>query len=96
MSQLALAPERAAAEQAVAPLKYRSASHSPPRVTRRTVSRRSVRSSLASQIPPDIPELGCLPIFSDSTVSLTSICLNEEIYDEDFVDGKTLDQTKTD
>jgi hypothetical protein len=41
-----------------------------------------MRIATPPQIPPLIPELG-QPIFSNSTVSLTSICLNEEIFDED-------------
>lgn len=67
--------------------KFRSVSHSPPRFARRSVvQRRGMRKATPPQIPPLIPELGCQPIFSNSTVSLTSICLNEEIFHEDHFD----------
>lgn len=62
--------------------KLRSVSHSPPRFARRTLVQ---RKGIRSRTPPAEPELGCQPIFSDSTVSLTSICLNEEIFDEEDV-----------
>lgn len=60
--------------------KFRSVSHSPPRYARRTLVH---RKGIRSRTPPSELELGCQPIFSDSTVSLTSICLNEEIFDEE-------------
>ncbi|KAI9562913.1 hypothetical protein GHT06_010369 [Daphnia sinensis] len=83
LSQLNSAPKPMDADILAFPVKFRSASHSPPRrsVIQRRGSRR-MRMGTPPQIPPLIPELG-QPIFSNSTVSLTSICLNEEIYDED-------------
>lgn len=87
VSQLASAPARIDTQTSNLPAKVRSVSHSPPRITRKTVhQRRGMRASTSPQIPPIIPELGCQPIFSNSTVSLTSICLNEEIFDEDLFD----------
>ncbi len=59
-------------------LKVRSVSHSPPRINRRVVRQKVLRA----KSPPQMNELGCQPMFSNSTVSLTSICLNEEIFDE--------------
>ena len=68
---------------ATSPSKVRSVSHSPPRIARRTMpQRRSWRMNVTN--PPQIPELGCQPIFSNSTVSLTSICLNEELNEDNF------------
>lgn len=85
VSQLASAPDRTDTQTSTGPAKVRSVSHSPPRITRKTVyQRRGMRTSTPPQIPPLIPELGCQPIFSNSTVSLTSICLNEEIYEDLF------------
>lgn len=83
LSQLNSAPNTADADILAFPVKFRSASHSPPRrsLIQRRGSRR-MRMGTPPQIPPLIPELG-QPIFSNSTVSLTSICLNEEIFDED-------------
>ena len=91
VSQLSTVPDRDDSQTSSAPVKIRSVSHSPPRITRRSVlERRGRRTATPPQIPPLIPELGCQPMFSNSTVSLTSICLNEEIFDED------LDQTLVD
>lgn len=83
LSQLNSAPNPIDAHTLAFPFKFRSASHSPPRRAdmQRRGSRR-MRMSTPPQIPPLIPELG-QPIFSNSTVSLISICLNEEIFDED-------------
>ena len=61
-------------------MKLRSVSHSPPRIAHRTLMQ---RRRISNNAPPKQYELGCEPIFSDSTVSLTSICLNEEIFDEE-------------
>lgn len=79
VSQLSPSPEKSTA----AP-KIRSVSHSPPRIVRRMIpqQRRGVRACASPQIPPEIPELGCQPMFSNSTVSLNSVCLNEEVLDE--------------
>lgn len=86
VSQLATPPVDET-QHSIGPAKFRSVSHSPPRLARRTASqRRGMRTSTPPQIPPLIPELGCQPIFSNSTVSLTSICLNEEIFDEEHFD----------
>ena len=78
VSQLSASPEKISSAA-----KLRSVSHSPPRITRRTGHRSSMRASASPQIPPLIPELGCQPIFSNSTVSLASVCLNEEILHEE-------------
>ena len=69
---------------AISPNKMRSVSHSPPRLAaRRMLSHsRGMRGSSSPQIPPEIPELGCQPIFSNSSVSLNSVCLNKEIFEE--------------
>lgn len=85
LSQLSSAPDPPDSDILSAPLKVRSASHSPPRRSVMGLHRkgpRRMRIATPPQIPPLIPELG-QPIFSNSTVSLTSICLNEEIFDED-------------
>ena len=89
-------PERKDGANATSPSKFRSVSHSPPRIARRTVlqpQRRGLRLSVTT--PPLIPELGCQPIFSNSTVSLTSICLNEEIgnFDEEATDLTLSDES---
>ena len=76
-------PDKQDGTNATSPSKVRSVSHSPPRIARRTVpQRRGWRMSITN--PPQIPELGCQPIFSNSTVSLTSICLNEELNEDNF------------
>ncbi|XP_046449502.1 protein TAPT1 homolog [Daphnia pulex] len=86
LSKLSSVPDPTDVDILTVPLKVRSASHSPPRRSdiglHRRGSGRRMRISTPPQIPPLIPELG-QPIFSNSTVSLTSICLNEEIFDED-------------
>ena len=85
LSQLSSAPDPTDVDILTASLKVRSASHSPPRRSVMGLNRRGpkrMRIATPPQIPPLIPELG-QPIFSNSTVSLTSICLNEEIFDED-------------
>jgi len=88
-SQLAIGVKERATSSMTS--KLRSVSHSPPRFTRRTlVQRKGIRSCT----PPTEVELGCQPIFSDSTVSLTSICLNEEIFDEE--DAQLPQETLTD
>lgn len=78
VSQLSTSPEKMSNAA-----KIRSVSHSPPRITRRAFPQHRKRASASPQIPPLIPELGCQPIFSNSTVSLNSICLNEEVLKEE-------------
>ena len=66
-------------ERVISPIlpKLRSVSQSPPR---RTVMK---RKSVGFVAPPD-SEIESQPMFSNSTVSLTSLCLNEEIFDEEL------------
>lgn len=87
VSQLSSEPALPVDQHVAGLAKFRSVSHSPPRIARRSIlQRRGMRTMTPPQIPPLIPELGCQPIFSNSTVSLTSICLNEEIFDEDHLE----------